>query len=190
MTGVAVEQASRAMAETGIKLPEEPDVPLSSYGVEDWIAFGFFWLLAFIVFLQFFTRYVLNDSLAWTEEIARYLLICVTFIGAGMATRRNTHIHVEFFYLYLTLPIARALSTAVDIARILFFGYATWLGWKVTVIMDTQRMVVIDWPMSYVFGIGCIGFAIMTVRAIQVAVQHWRTGVSALTRVLTEGRLQ
>lgn len=171
-------------------LPAEPEVPLSSYGIEDWVAFGFFWLLAVIIFLQFFTRYVLNDSLAWTEEIARYLLICVTFVGAGMATRRNTHIHVEFFYLFLTLPIARALSTVVDIVRIMFFGYATYLGWQVTLIMDTQRMVVIDWPMSYVFGFGCLGFAIMTVRAIQVAVQHWRTGTSALTRVLTEGRLQ
>ena len=38
---------------------------------EDWVAFVIFWSLAFIVFLQFFTRYVLNDSLAWTEEIAR-----------------------------------------------------------------------------------------------------------------------
>ena len=30
--------------------------------------------MAFAVFLQFFTRYVLNDSLAWTEEIATYCL--------------------------------------------------------------------------------------------------------------------
>ena len=31
---------------------------------EDWLAFALFWALAFIVFLQFFTRYILNDSLA------------------------------------------------------------------------------------------------------------------------------
>ena len=51
--------------------------------------------LAFIVFLQFFTRYVLNDSLAWTEEIARYGLMWIMFIGGAMVTRRNTHIAVE-----------------------------------------------------------------------------------------------
>jgi len=62
---------------------------------EDWLAFVLFWSLAFIVFLQFFTRYVLNDSLAWTEEIARYGLMWVVFIGGIMVTRRNTHIAVE-----------------------------------------------------------------------------------------------
>src|SRR5581483_10880878 len=102
-------------------------------GPEDWIAFGFFWLLAFVVFLQFFTRYILNDSLAWTEEIARYLLIGVAFIGAGMAVRKNSHIHVEFFYVYLPPRVAHALSTIVDLVRLAFYAYGMWLGWQVTV---------------------------------------------------------
>ena len=41
---------------------EDEDVDLSIYGVESWIAVGFFWLLGITVFHQFFTRYVLNDS--------------------------------------------------------------------------------------------------------------------------------
>jgi TRAP-type C4-dicarboxylate transport system permease small subunit len=40
----------------------------------------------------------MNDSAAWTEEIARYLLICVVFIGMAAAVRTNTNIHVDFFY--------------------------------------------------------------------------------------------
>jgi hypothetical protein len=100
--GVAVPAA----AISGVEDPPPP--PLSSYGIEDWVALALFWGLAVVVFLQFFTRYVLNDSLAWTEEIARYLLIMVAFIGGGMAVRRMSHIHVEFFYVYLSRRVAIA----------------------------------------------------------------------------------
>jgi len=171
-------------------LADAPDPELSSYAAEDWVAFAFFWMLAFVVFLQFFSRYVLNDSVAWTEEIARYLLICVCFAGGGMAMRKMSHIHVEFLYVYLPRAFGRYLSGAVDIARILFMGYATFLGWKITEIMHNQRMVVIDWPMSIVFGVATAGFAVMTLRSVQVALRHLREGDSPLTRVNTEGRHQ
>lgn len=171
-----------------VELANEAD--LSEYGIEDWIAFAFFWGLAIVVFLQFFTRYVLNDSLAWTEEIARYLLICVTFVGGAMASRRQSHIVVEFFYLYFGGGSAFVLSTLVDIVVVVFYAYAAWLGWQVTVIMETQRMVVIDWPMSYVFGAATVGLAALCLRSAQVAWRHWREGSSPLTRVHEEGRHQ
>ncbi len=166
----------------------EPD--LSEYRFEDWVMLAFFWAMAIIVFLQFFTRYALNDSLAWTEEIARYLLICVGFIGGGLAVRRYSHIHVEFMYLYLPRWLARILSPAVDVIRIVFFAYATFLCWQVTRIMHTQPMVVVDWPMSIVYGICTLGFAVMTLRSVQVAIANWRTGSSPLLKVRKEGRHQ
>src|SRR5918995_1393469 len=124
----------------------DPPVDLRDYKIEDWVAFAVFWGLAVVVFLQFFTRYVINDSLAWTEEIARYLLTMVAYLGGAMAVRKFTHIHVEFLYVYLPRRIAWALSVVVDLARIAFLVMAVYLGWLVTEIMQTQRMVIIDWP--------------------------------------------
>jgi TRAP-type transport system small permease protein len=166
----------------------EPD--LSDYRIEDWVLLAFFWAMAIIVFLQFFTRYALNDSLAWTEEIARYLLVCVGFLGGGLAVRRYSHIHVEFMYLYLPSWMARVLSPAVDVIRVVFFSYATFLCGQVTRIMQTQPMVVIDWPMSIVYGICTLGLTMMTFRSIQVALKNWRTGSSPLLKVRQEGRHQ
>ena len=169
---------------------DEAGPDLSDYGIDDWAVLAFFWAMAVIVFLQFFTRYALNDSLAWTEEIARYLLICVGFLGGGLAVRRYSHIHVEFMYLYLPRWLARALSPAVDVIRVAFFAYATFLCWQVTRIMHTQPMVVIDWPMSIVYGICTLGLALMTFRSIQVAIRNWATGSSPLLKVREEGRHQ
>ena len=164
--------------------------PLKSYSVEDWATFVFFWALAITVFLQFFTRYILNDSLAWTEEIARYELICVTFVGAAVAVRKNTHIHVEFFYIYFPTWLAKTLSMSVDVVRTGFYAICTYLAWQVAEIMKTQQMVVIDWPLSYLYWIVVAGFAAMTIRSLQVSIEHWRSGSSVLIRTRTEGRHQ
>jgi TRAP-type C4-dicarboxylate transport system permease small subunit len=157
-------------------------IDLSGYRWEDWLAFAFFWLLALTVFYQFFTRYVLADSAAWTEEIARYLLIIVTFVGSAMAVRRNSHIHVEFLYRWLPAGVGRALSTAVDLVRIAFFGYATWLSIELVPKMNNLKMTVVDVPMSVIYGFVTLGFALMTVRAVQVAARHRRRGWSLLER--------
>jgi len=52
-------------------------VDLSDVMPEAWLALAFFWLLGLTVLYQFITRYVFNDSAAWTEEIARYFLIAL-----------------------------------------------------------------------------------------------------------------
>ena len=76
-------------------------IDLSGHGWEDWLALAAFWTLAAVVFIQVFTRYALNDSAGWTEEIARYLLVGVVFIGASMSVRKNNHIQVDVFYRFM-----------------------------------------------------------------------------------------
>src|SRR5881392_3353006 len=100
---------------------DDAPIDLTHYVFEDWVSLGFFWLLGLCVFYQFFTRYVLNDSAAWTEEIARYLLICTVFVAVAAAVRRTRHIHVDFLYRFIPPKAGRTLSTLVDVARIVFF---------------------------------------------------------------------
>jgi len=155
-------------------------IDLGVYRLEDWIAFGFFWMLAATVFLQFFTRYALNDSAGWTEEIARYLLICTVFIGATISVRKNNHIHVDFLYRYLPRPVGRFLSTFVDAFRIAFFGYAAWLTYQLMQRIGGQRMAIVDLPIGLMYSVVLAGFALMTWRALGVARKNWTQGFSVL----------
>jgi len=160
----------------------DEEVRLSAYAWEDWIVLAVFWALAVVVFYQVFTRYVLNDAAGWTEEIARYLLIAVTFLGGAMAVRRNTHIQVDFVYRFLPRAMGRALSIFVDIVRAAFLGYAIWLTWLLIERIGSQRMAIVELPIGLVFGAMLIGFALMFGRALQVAWKHWRQGYSVLER--------
>ena len=150
---------------------EDEEVVIEHYP-EDWIAFVIFWSLAFIVFLQFFTRYVLNDSLSWTEEIARYGLMWIVFIGGIMVTRRNTHIAVELLSNVMKPGPARAaLLALVDFIKLGFLGLLAFLSLTITERMHQQRMTVFDLPMSYVYGGVAFGCIFMFVRQ---AINVWR----------------
>jgi len=145
-------------------------------GPEEVVTFALFWVLTTVVFLQFFTRYVLNDSLTWTEEVARYLLIVITFIGAGIAVRRNSHIYVEMLYRYMPGRLAWMLGSAVDIGRIGLFGLMTYLCIRLADQMGFQQMNLINMSVSVVYWVVAIGLGGATVRAVQLAWRHWRTG--------------
>jgi TRAP-type transport system small permease protein len=155
-------------------------IDLSQYRFEDWVALAFFWLLAGVIFHQFFTRYALNDSAAWTEEIARYLLICTVFVGAVIGVRKNNHVQVDFFYRILPRRLMRVMSTLVDLFRIAFLGYAAWLTWLLLGRIGSQRMSIVDWPIGLVYSVVLFGFVLMTLRSVQVAIANWRRGASVL----------
>lgn len=146
---------------------------------EDWLAFVIFWLLAFIVFLQFFTRYVLNDSLSWTEEIARYGLMWVVFIGGAMVTRRNTHIAVELLSNVMKPgPLRAALLALVDFIKLAFLGLLAFVSLTITERMHLQRMTVFDLPMSYVYAGVAFGCFLMLIRQAQNVWRNARVGWS------------
>jgi TRAP-type C4-dicarboxylate transport system permease small subunit len=160
-----------------------PDENLSGYnGVEDWISLSLFLALCFVVFLQFFTRYVLNNSFGWTEEVARYLLIGTVFTGAAMCMRRHRHIQVNFLYRLLPKRVGFLLARLVDIVVVLFLAYATWLTWQLMKVIGDDQMTLVKLPMNviYVFVLG--GLGVGTIRAVQVTIQHFRDGYGALER--------
>ena len=155
-------------------------IDLSHYRVEDWLALALFWMLGLIIFYQFFTRYALNDSAAWTEEIARYFLIATVFVGAAMCVRKNNHIQVDFFYRVLPRRLMRVMATLVDIVRIAFCATCVWLTWLLMDKIGSSRMAVVDLPMGLVYGAVLVGFALMTWRAVGVAIANWKRGASVL----------
>ena len=162
---------------------EDEVVDLSDTIAEGWIALALFWLLGLTVFYQFVTRYVMNDSAAWTEEVARYMLIGVVFIGAAIGVAKNNQIQVDFFYRHLPKAMGHWMSKAVDLIRIAFFvGAAVMTVQMMIKIGSRTRMTIVDLPMNIVYGLCLFGFAAMAWRSKQVARIHWRRGYSVLER--------
>ena len=153
---------------------EDAEVTIEHH-LEDWLAFAVFWMLGAIVFLQFFTRYVLNDSLSWTEEIARYGLMWLAFIGGAVVTRKKTHIAVELLgNLMKPSRLRTVLFATVDIVTLGFLGLLAWFSIAIVERMHNQTMTVFDLPMSYVYAGVSFGCFLMLFRQIMTVWTHAR----------------
>jgi TRAP-type C4-dicarboxylate transport system permease small subunit len=134
-------------------------VDLSGTPIEAWAALGFFWLLGATVFYQFFTRYVLNDSAAWTEEIARYLLIGTVFTARHRRGEEQPHPGGLLLPLHAP-PMAAGLALAGGrAAHGLLLARPCVLTWQMMQKLGSYKMTIIDLPMNIVYGVCLLGFA-------------------------------
>jgi len=53
-------------------------------------------IIVLVMFAQVVFRYTLNNSLSWSEELAKYLFIWLCFLGAAVGIRDRIHIGVDF----------------------------------------------------------------------------------------------
>ena len=146
-----IDELPKVMGDDGQFHATDEAVDLSHTPFEGWVALVIFWALGATVFYQFFTRYVLNNSASWTEEIARYLLIATVFVGAAIGVVKNNHIQVDFFYRYLPPAIGRAMALAVDVLRLAFFGAMVLLTAQMMQKMESYMMTIIDVPISWTY---------------------------------------
>jgi TRAP-type C4-dicarboxylate transport system permease small subunit len=158
---------------------EEEEIDLSDQRWDDAVVLILFWVLAFVVFLQFFTRYILNDSIAWTEEIARFLLIGVTFIGSIMATRKQSHIAVEFVYRWIPRTGRRVAQTLIDVLTTGFFVMLSIFSAQIAG-RTRQMMVSLDIPKSTIYWIVTAAFVCMALYSAWNTWRHLRSGTSKL----------
>jgi len=79
-------------------------------------------LMTLVLLLQVFARYVVQVSIPWTEEIARYLLVFMTFTGAALALREKQHIAITFLLERLPDTPRICLELLFDVVIMLFLG--------------------------------------------------------------------
>lgn len=90
----------------------------------------------------------------WTEELAIYLLVWLSFLGAALAYRGHAHLGVDFFVGKLARPAQRVAAVLVEL---IVFGFAAFAlvfgGWRlVAETLATQQLTpVLQWATGYLY---------------------------------------
>ncbi len=127
--------------------------------------------VAFCVMFQVLVRFVLtaagiNISAPWTEELARYTLIWMVFLGAAIGVRHARMIALEFGIRKLPAKAGVPLRYAVMLMCMAFFGLLVWVGLDFLELGRTERSPVLGIRKDYVYWAMPVGMALMILNSL------------------------
>ena len=140
-----------------------------SQSLNRWIEpllFGLGFSMAVIVAVQVFCRYVLNHSLFWSEELARYLLVWLTFLGASVAYRRKVHPGIDVVFVRMSDAIRRVFAILVHLLSIALFVVMIFSGVTLSYFVRLQISPALYLPKWIIFSIIPISGFILLVHGL------------------------
>ncbi len=96
--------------------------------VNRWLLIGTLAVMAVIIFTNVVLRYTTSQSIEWAEEVARHLMIWLTFLGCGPTLRYGGHIAVENLQDALSPKGATVLRAVIAALITGFFVFCIWFG--------------------------------------------------------------
>lgn len=134
-----------------------------------WVVIALMAAMTVLVICNVFSRYVLNYSIVWVEEITRYMMVWVGFIGSGLVLRYGAHIAVDAFQDIMSPTMARVTRGVIVVLLALTFAYLTWLGARYVSFAWDQETPILNWNTGLVLLAIPIGSALMLIHLLLVA---------------------
>jgi TRAP-type C4-dicarboxylate transport system permease small subunit len=122
--------------------------------------------MAVLVFGNVCARYLFNASFGWVEELTRYMMIWLAYLGAGLALRYGNHVAVMLLVEALPRLPALLLRAAVGLVMAAFLVALAWIGWEYAEFAWRQRTPVLQWPTGAVYLAIPVGTALMALHLL------------------------
>ncbi len=130
-------------------------------------------VMTLTVIVQVFLRYIFSFSLSWSEEVARYLMIWVAFLGGSLALKKGLHIGVEFLLVRVSSRTRRWVSILSKMFILIFLIYLTIGGIKITWAVRDQSSPALLFSMAYAYLSAPVGGLLMAIQAIHSLIEEW-----------------
>lgn len=119
-------------------------------------------------------RGVFNVPLAGAEELAKYFLICLTFLAGSYVTREGGQIRMEEFQAFLPARPRWLLQLAIEVSGVAVFG-VLFVASVVTVTRNLNSVTpVLEIPFWLFFAPLVVGSLLLVVETLAMLVHTWR----------------
>jgi TRAP-type C4-dicarboxylate transport system permease small subunit len=108
-----------------------------------------------------FSRFVLNASVSWGEELPAHILAMLTFVGAAYLTRTNEHLGFDSFARSLSAGVQRVLACVNQILMAGFGAMLFWYGGRAALSFLERMLISVDLPVILFRGAVPLGGALI-----------------------------
>jgi TRAP-type C4-dicarboxylate transport system permease small subunit len=130
--------------------------------------------ICMIVFVNVFFRYFLHIGLGWSEELARYLQVWMTFIGATVAVKRWAHFQLTIVDQFIPRAARRFTRLFAILVVMLLAAIMIKHGIDITRITWNQASPVLGWPIGYLYLMAPVSGVLMEIYAVRHLMGAWR----------------
>lgn len=139
--------------------------------VTGWVLALMLAIMTVFIFWQVFARFVVGNSLTFSEELSRFLMIWLTMLGSAYALRRGTLIAVDMLPDMLKGKAKKAVKALITFMVIIFAYVLVTYGWEMSMAVSTQTAPSTRLSMFYpMFALPAGGF-LLILNAIAVLVE-------------------
>jgi len=128
-------------------------------------------IMTVIIILQVFMRYLFLYSLSWSEEVARYLMIWVSFLGASLALKYGFHIGVEFVINRIPEKMRGWVNLIAKMGILIFLIYFTIGGFRVSWAVRDQDSPALLFSMASAYLSAPVGGFFMIIQLLNLLVE-------------------
>ncbi|MGH2316489.1 TRAP transporter small permease [Planococcus sp. SE5232] len=108
-------------------------------------------IMVLLVFFQIVSRAMFSTSFSWTNELARYMMVWLAFLGGGIAFQHRAHIGIEAIVERFSARWQKFIQLAVMLICIAFFVILIVTGLEFTTSSMTQSSPALNIPMGLVY---------------------------------------
>jgi TRAP-type transport system small permease protein len=139
-----------------------------------WILIFLFIIMVIAVFLQVLFRFVLDQPLAWTEELARYLLIWMTFLGTGYAMSVKAHPSIDLIFEKANKSVKKVLLVLSTALTLFFFWHIIINSFEFIERSMMQTSPALQLQMGYVYTVIPISSVLFVINLLYITISEWR----------------
>ena len=124
-------------------------------------------IVVLAAFYGVISRYILNNPVNWSNELATISFTWAVFLGAAAAWKSNKHIHLYLVYNFLPNVLKKISDWLKILILTIFFVFALYLAIKFTITAYNKPTSILRIPFSYVDLPVVLFFISLIIRSLQ-----------------------